>query len=315
MRRIFLVVIILFLLLPSVALGEDSSVLLNMYGIQTAIGEAEEKQKLDQMTADYRKVSKEVSLNTMLAISSELSSKLNSEKLIEVDKEIYELTDSLQKIEEEMSLSKNREVAYLLQLDASFRATQSSLDTLYQQRSEWLQYVESSQITYKDVEAEKKLIELEGKVEQQRLAYEKATSYEELGEISNFKSPLNRSVFVTSPFGPRLDPVTRAQISTHKGMDMRASTGTSVLAAFNGTIKKANYESAIGNHIIIDHGNGIETLYGHLDRIDVQVGQKVQQYEAIGASGNSGTSTTGPHLHFGVYINGQAVDPAVFIKG
>lgn len=131
--------------------------------------------------------------------------------------------------------------------------------------------------------------------------------------MNAFYSPLEISVQLTSPYGERLDPVTRDVITFHHGMDMRAPEGTQVLAAFNGVVEEAASGEELGNYVIVNHGCGIKTLYGHLESYQVSAGDKVEQYDSIARSGNTGSRTTGPHLHFGVYINGKSVNPGVFV--
>lgn len=113
---------------------------------------------------------------------------------------------------------------------------------------------------------------------------------------------------ITSPFGWRSNPYGGAP-EFHQGLDIAAPTGTTVAAASSGTIILAQWYGGYGNYILIDHGGGYSTGYGHLSAIYVSVGQTVQRGQAIGAVGSTGQST-GPHLHFEVRINGKPVDPA-----
>ena len=111
----------------------------------------------------------------------------------------------------------------------------------------------------------------------------------------------------SSGFGPRNAP-TKGASSNHKGQDWATPTGTSVMAASGGTVTRAGWASGYGYVVYIDHGSGTETRYAHLSKILVKVGQKVKQGEKIALSGNTGIST-GPHLHFEIWMNGKAVNP------
>jgi murein DD-endopeptidase MepM/ murein hydrolase activator NlpD len=113
---------------------------------------------------------------------------------------------------------------------------------------------------------------------------------------------------ITSPFGWRSNPFGGAP-EFHQGLDIAAPSGTTVTAAAGGTIIMAQWYGGYGNYILIDHGGGYSTGYGHLSAIYVSVGQSVQRGQAIGAVGSTGQST-GPHLHFEVRIAGKPVDPA-----
>jgi murein DD-endopeptidase MepM/ murein hydrolase activator NlpD len=95
-------------------------------------------------------------------------------------------------------------------------------------------------------------------------------------------------------------------------MDFTAPTGTDVYATGNGVISEVKSERReLGNHIIIDHGYGYQTVYAHLDHFNVRVGQKVKRGDIIGFVGCTGLSTA-PHLHYEVKINGLNVDPALY---
>jgi len=116
---------------------------------------------------------------------------------------------------------------------------------------------------------------------------------------------------ITSPFGPRRNPFTGAA-EFHQGLDIGANMGTTVTAAASGTIISAGWYGGYGNYILIDHGGGMSTGYGHLSRIFVSSGQQVQRGQALGAVGSTGAST-GPHLHFEVRISGKPVDPTAYL--
>ena len=112
---------------------------------------------------------------------------------------------------------------------------------------------------------------------------------------------------VTSRFGSRWG-------STHKGIDIGAPKGTPIKAAAGGTVTVAQYgySGGYGNYVIISHGNGVQTVYGHCNTLNVKVGQKVSQGEQIATVGNTGRST-GNHLHLEIRINGVAQNPQNYL--
>jgi murein DD-endopeptidase MepM/ murein hydrolase activator NlpD len=123
-------------------------------------------------------------------------------------------------------------------------------------------------------------------------------------EVSGFIWPVSGTL--NSRFGPRWG-------SFHSGIDIGAAAGTGVAAAASGKVVLASYSNyGYGNYVIVRHGDGSETLYGHLSRIYVALGQRVGQAEIIGAVGCTGWCT-GPHLHFEVRIGGVAVDPLPYL--
>lgn len=121
------------------------------------------------------------------------------------------------------------------------------------------------------------------------------------------------TTLITSPFGFRVHPVTGIYTG-HTGVDIGGSYGSPVYAAADGTVIVAsNSYGGYGVAIVIDHGSSISTLYGHLDHLNVTVGQTVSKGDVIAASGNSGVST-GPHLHFEVRVGGSYVNPMQYFN-
>jgi murein DD-endopeptidase MepM/ murein hydrolase activator NlpD len=116
---------------------------------------------------------------------------------------------------------------------------------------------------------------------------------------------------VTSTFGPRKHPIF-GTTRNHTGVDFSATTGTPVKAAADGVVFVAGERGGYGNTVIVDHGNTLATLYGHLSRIAVAEGTKVTRGQVVGYAGSTGYST-GPHLHFEVRVNGNPVDPLKYL--
>jgi murein DD-endopeptidase MepM/ murein hydrolase activator NlpD len=117
---------------------------------------------------------------------------------------------------------------------------------------------------------------------------------------------------ITSGYGPRKSPIT-GENKTHNGIDIQASTGTTVRAAADGVVSYIGHNmdknTGYGNYVTLDHDNGYQTRYAHLSKVSVQVKQRVRKGEKIGEVGETGAAT-GPHLHFEVEKNGSFIDPS-----
>jgi murein DD-endopeptidase MepM/ murein hydrolase activator NlpD len=126
------------------------------------------------------------------------------------------------------------------------------------------------------------------------------------------RKPIERELDTTSGFGMRMDPFLRSP-AMHTGLDFRGDTGDPVHATANGTVTHAGWSGGYGRMVEVDHGNGLATRYGHLSRIDVEVGQTVRIGHTVGRVGSTGRST-GPHLHYETRVDGDAVDPQKFLR-
>lgn len=128
-----------------------------------------------------------------------------------------------------------------------------------------------------------------------------------------FSWPVPSCTYLTSRFGLRVHPITGVTKS-HTGVDIGAQSGATIVAADGGTVVLAGVNSGYGNCIMIDHGNGYKTLYGHMSSIAVSNGQTVSKGETVGYVGSTGLST-GPHCHYEVWKDGSRIDPEQFYSG
>lgn len=131
------------------------------------------------------------------------------------------------------------------------------------------------------------------------------------GGASGFLWPCPSSKRITSGFGNRAQPTAGAS-TNHKGIDIGASYGASIIAAASGRVTTAAYSSSAGNYVVISHGNGLSTVYMHCSALYVSAGQTVSAGQSIAAVGSTGYST-GNHLHFGVIKNGSYVNPLGYV--
>lgn len=153
---------------------------------------------------------------------------------------------------------------------------------------------------------------------QRQLQFENASFEELIAKIEEKKSDLDHiptikpcEGILSRGFGMHNDPFT-GSYQPHNGLDIAAPKGTPVYAPANGFVKFAGYQTKMGNTVIIDHGNGMRTYFGHLSKIKVKKGQKINRHNLIGLVGSSGYST-GPHLHYEIRIGKSPSNPYRYI--
>ncbi|MDO4332272.1 MAG: peptidoglycan DD-metalloendopeptidase family protein [Eubacteriales bacterium] len=127
-----------------------------------------------------------------------------------------------------------------------------------------------------------------------------------------FQMPCPGYTRISDDYGNRIHPILKTQ-QFHNGVDFAAPSGTPILAAYDGKVVGAAYNSSMGNYVMIDHGDGLYTIYMHASKLYVSNGQTVSKGEQIAAVGSTGRST-GPHLHFSVRLNGSYVSPWSYLK-
>lgn len=123
--------------------------------------------------------------------------------------------------------------------------------------------------------------------------------------------PVRGKPRISSPFGPRIHPISKKR-ALHKGIDLAVPTGTQIYAPADGTVVNIWYDKSCGNGLKIAHGMGYETVYCHLQSVNVTNGAKVQKNSVVALSGNTGGST-GPHLHYAIKKDGKFINPSDLI--
>ena len=130
--------------------------------------------------------------------------------------------------------------------------------------------------------------------------------------IANINGVKIASVPVTGVISSRYGSVSSLRVSTHTGLDIAAPYGTAIKAVADGTVTFAAYSGSYGYLVKVDHGNGVETWYGHTSKMYVKAGEKVNAGDTIAAVGSTGNST-GNHLHLEIRINGKHVNPQKYL--
>lgn len=220
-----------------------------------------------------------------------------------------DLIDQIEKDKEQIESDKARQAARISDINSLMGQLQSERDDvarLADIKRQAINTIESSKELYEKVldnlEADSNRIEQEimriQSTPKGRIRYAKA-----------FKGGLSMPCHgkITSPFGYRYHPITGVY-KLHTGVDIAVPTGTPIHAAADGVVILAGWMGAYGNAVIIDHGGGISTLYGHNSRCVVRVGQQVKRGQVIAISGSTGYAT-GPHCHFEKRVNGKPVNP------
>lgn len=306
-KRLFSIVLLVLILSPSAVLADTSDKLLEMYNIPVSESKEIEASKLIDMEnklndkkyeLDDKKLFKDVSTNA----ADKYVNMINT-----LDVSIYTAENNLISLEKELSNNSNSDPEKLFKICSLYDDEKNRLEKALSDREFYHHQVNAlSSVPGVDMTEIKALQE---KVEDQKEKTDKAVTYTELGDIENVKSPVQDKFLVTSSFGYRVHPVTLESSTFHRGVDLSAVIGDNVLAAFNGTVELISEDDISGKYIVLNHGNGIKTMYLHMNDINVKQGDIVNQYNMIGKAGGTGR-VTGPHLHFGLYINGQPVDPA-----
>lgn len=170
-------------------------------------------------------------------------------------------------------------------------------------------YMASLQSNIKEMQRQEAAMEAQSaQIEKDILAAQRAVEYAG-GEMA---WPVPGQYRITSSFGGRADPITGAA-SNHGGTDIAAPYGSSIVSANDGVVLYAGWHYSYGNYVIVDHGGGIATLYGHCSRLLVSKGEEVSRGEKIAQIGSTGYST-GNHLHFEVRVNGVRTNPMKYLK-
>ncbi len=220
---------------------------------------------------------------------------------IALNNETIETVNTIEEAEEIVNQAKNENTEQELDL--------SILEKYTQNKDE----VKVAEIEVTKTDVNNKITETLEKQEAEKQAEEAAKKAKEeldaMPEINGIKiatKPISGTI--TSRYGES----SRLRKSTHTGLDISATTGTDIKAVASGTVTCAKYSGSYGNLVKIDHGNGVETWYGHTSKMYVKVGQEVKVGDVIAAVGSTGNST-GPHLHLEIRINGTHVNPQKYL--
>lgn len=273
----------------------------------------------------------ETSYIDMIMQSQSMSELLNRTeyvtKISEYDREQMDIYIATREAIAQKEAQLQTERTELLTMQDSTLAKQASAEQLVNEKSAELANY-NSKITdaesrideyQKDIEAQEDSIkkmeaEIKRKEEEAKKKAEQAGKKYNTVSIGNikFKWPCPASSRITSSFGGR-DRPTEGASTNHKGIDIGASSGSNIIAAAAGEVVISTYSYSAGNYIMINHGGGVYSVYMNCSKLLASVGDQVKQGQVIAKVGSTGYST-GPHLHFGIRVNGTYVNPTKYVS-
>ncbi len=214
------------------------------------------------------------------------------------------LFDALVHVRDKVEERRKRQEALVADLKGLYGQQAASRASIASKKATKRALLEEIQGTQEELEAAYNKLDRESDaIAAQIRAYQRATGGTPF--TGRFRRPSSGPI--TSGYGSRFHPILKKR-RMHTGIDFGAPSGSPIWAAASGVVISAGYRGGYGNAVIIDHGGGISTLYGHCSRVFVSAGQRVSSGQKIAAVGSTGLST-GPHLHFEVRVNGSPVNP------
>ena len=213
--------------------------------------------------------------------------------------ELQEQTEAKHASVEELMAAKQAEI----------KSVESKIADAKDEVSEYAKDLKAQENSIKAIEAELK--RQEEAAEKKAQASGQTYKTKSIGDIK-FIWPCPASGRITSKFGSRTSP-TKGASSNHQGIDIGAATGSNIVASAAGEVVISTYSYSAGNYVMVNHGGGVYTVYMHASKLLCKVGDKVKQGQVIAKVGSTGYST-GPHLHFGIRVNGTYVNPSQYVS-
>ena len=213
--------------------------------------------------------------------------------------ELQEQTEAKHASVEELMVAKQAEI----------KAVEGKIDAAKEEVTDYQKDLKRQENSIKAIEAEIKRQEEAAKKKAEASGQTYKT--QSIGDIK-FIWPCPSSGRITSKFGARTSP-TKGASSNHQGIDIGAPTGNNIVAAAGGTVVVSTYSYSAGNYVMLNHGGGVYTVYMHASKLLCKVGDTVKQGQVIAKVGSTGYST-GPHLHFGIRVNGTYVNPSKYVS-
>lgn len=291
--------------------------------LQAAEEEAKEQYALMKKRICYMYEKGEDSFLVLLLESESLADMLNradyAMQMSAYDRQMMdslkEVRDTIAEYKKVLEEEKAEQEALLAELESRKEAVNRAISAKTQEIASYQSQINTA--SGEQGEYEKQLAEQEKLLQQVEnqiasVAAARAAAEDGDGGASGFLWPCPASHRITSGFGNREVPMPGAS-ANHRGIDIGAASGSAIVAAASGRVTTSTYNYSAGNYIVISHGNGVSTVYMHASALYVSEGETVSQGQKIAAVGSTGYST-GPHLHFGVIVNGTYVNPLNYVK-
>lgn len=287
---------------------------------ELAEGQKREEEQYQKLKSRVRLMYEQGSMSylSILLSSDDFSDFLSRYEIVsQLSKYDKNLFEQLKAIKESIAQKKQEletDRAEAVQIKTDLETNKTTLEKRMNERNAQMESIESAEAEtkklYKEIAEEEDRLAEAIRKEIAAQAAQSGSTY--VGGTFMWPLPAANNV-VTCKYGMRTHPITGVY-KLHTGVDLRATKGTNIYAANNGTVTTATYNKAYGNYVVIDHGGGVATLYAHMSKLNVSKGQKVTQGTVIGLVGSTGYST-GPHLHFEVIRNGKYTNPIDEFKG
>ena len=312
---------VLTMVLKTSSLGEFLTVLDDVGRIMASDRELEEayiaaRQNTEQVKAEYEEVRTDLQ-----ARQAELRAQQE-----ELEAEINEATALIQDLQDNIDTRREEYEEILAIEEQADRELEALMAELERQRQEELRRqreaeeaaaraaAEAARAAQQAQQQAEQQAQQQAQQENQQSESTPAPSAPKLTGTGSFTWPVPSCTYITSRFGLRIHPIYGTE-KNHSGLDVGAGYGAAIVAADSGTVIRAsNTGDGYGNCVIIDHGNGYQTLYGHMSSVTVSEGTTVTKGNTIGYVGSTGLST-GPHCHFEVWSGGSRTDPEQFFSG
>jgi murein DD-endopeptidase MepM/ murein hydrolase activator NlpD len=251
----------------------------------------------DKYSKSKEEISSLVSINT--AQKGEIENLQND--TVQIHQQLEENIKALDQIKAIVGIKKSTE-----NKEENKAAQPITTDTPKDTSDNSLQQIDQIKTSYKELSTQL--------MSQRQLIDSSMTSVKKQMAYLNAKPSINPvNTRVTAGYGTRRNPFTNRGSEFHKGMDFAGEIGTPIKATGNGVVIFAGWQSGYGNVVILSHGYGFTTLYGHCSKLLVKKGDKVKKSQVISKMGSTGRST-GPHLHYEVRLNGKIVNPSTYLN-